>query len=119
MPDGSGNGFNGRIGKVCDELGDIELKMRELNTRQKELHEILMEESRRTKETHFVGRRFETTVWRHDMEYVRYKDAFELLAKRKHATDEEKREVLKAYTKRVRGIAREKTYIPNYRRVRA
>jgi hypothetical protein len=106
---------NGRIGKVCDELGDIEREIRKLNDRHIELREILLEESRRTKVYHFSGARYEATTYSGTYEYIKYKDAFDLLVRKTQTSDEERRKILKSYTKLQRNRPGMRCYIPKYR----
>ena len=103
---------NGAIARVCDELGDIELELKRLETRRIALREELMEEARRTKQNRFEGKRFDASVWMFDNTFTRYKDCFEVLARQTGATDEQQRKIIRAHTSVKKGVSHARAFIP-------
>lgn len=84
--------------KICDQLGDLAMRMNQLQVQQRALYDELWAISRRTKRTHFEGKRFDATVWKTHRAYVKYKDCFDVLAEQTKIDDAAKRKILKEYT---------------------
>jgi len=102
---------NGSLEKICDEIGDIERRMRTLDERRMELIKILIANMKKTGDTHYEGKRFTATAYHVNYAWTRWKDAYHALAKKVEVDAAISRGIVGYYTQN-KPVDRARVYIP-------